>query len=65
MNNVPYFEPDPLEPFALDDSQVEALLAARRRRMGPPDYLSTLVERDWCGVEPFWMAPDHPEELFK
>jgi hypothetical protein len=56
MNDVPFFDPDPLEPFALEDTQVEALLvlAASRRRMDPSSYLAVLVDCDRRGVKPLW-----------
>jgi hypothetical protein len=54
VDEIPYFEPDPLEPFALDDPQVESLLllAAHRRRMDPSDLLAVLVDCDRRGTNP-------------
>jgi hypothetical protein len=56
MNDLPFFEPDPLEDFELDDPRVEELLvlAARNRGMSPSAYLAVLVDCERRGVKPLW-----------
>jgi len=55
-DEFPYFEPDLLQPFALDDPQVKELLllAAQQRRMDPSDYLAVLVDCDRRGAKLLW-----------
>jgi len=56
MKQEPWPELDPLERLELDDPEVEELLllAARKRRMDPSDYLRVLVECERKGSKPLW-----------